>query len=154
MLLHRSGWSLDRLLRVCVQSLNQVPNAARAAGPTPGRAPEYEAFDRALHLMGALHADGALELVYETLPAPGRPARLVLQVARHALERPETAELVGLLRLVPGRIHHPLVLPAIEHETPDPRESLAVETRSPLGILSTSCRRRWMSRGTMKRPAA
>lgn len=41
MLLYRSGWSLKRLLAICVQRLHQVSNAARAAGPTPGRAPKY-----------------------------------------------------------------------------------------------------------------
>jgi hypothetical protein len=134
MLLYRSGWSLKRLFTICVQSLNQVPNAARAAGPTPGRAPEYEAFSRALDLMGALHAD-VLDVVYETLPAPGQPTRLVLQIEREGLDRPETQELVKLLGLVPGRLHYPLVLPTIEHEEAELRESLAVETRSLLGIL-------------------
>jgi hypothetical protein len=95
MLLYRSGWSLKRLLAICVQSL----------------------------------------LVHETLPAPGQPTRLVLQIEKEGFERPETAELLRLLRLVPGRIHYPLVLPTIEHEQGGLRESLAVDTRSLLGIL-------------------
>jgi hypothetical protein len=66
---------------------------------------------------------------------PGQPTRLVLQIRKEGLERPETAALLSLLRLVPGRIHYPLVLPTIEHETGGLRESLAVETRSRLGIL-------------------
>ena len=106
-----------------------------ASGPTPGRVPEYDDFNRAIDLAGILLADDALDIVYETVPVPGQPTRLVLQIKQDALHRPETAELLSVLRLVPGRIHYPLVLPTIEHEELGLRESLAVETRSLLGIL-------------------
>jgi len=135
MLLYRSGWPLKRLLTVCVQSLNRVPNAARAAGPTPGRAPEFEAFQQALDLLGTLHEEGRIDLVYETLPAPGQPTRLVLQLTSDALHRTETRELLDLLGLQPGRLHYPLVIATVEHEAAGPRESLAVETRSLLAVM-------------------
>ena len=44
MLLGHSGWSAARLLRVCVQRLNDVPNAVSASGPTPERAPDDARF--------------------------------------------------------------------------------------------------------------
>ena len=43
-LLARSGWSIERLLRVCVQRANDLGNAVTASGPTPADAPEFEAF--------------------------------------------------------------------------------------------------------------
>jgi hypothetical protein len=136
MLLYRSGWPLKQLLRICVQSLNGVPNAARGAGPPPGRAPEYEEFARALDLLGTLHGEGVLDVVYETLPAPNQPTRLVLQLREDEPQRPETREFLQLLRLQPGRLHYPLVVPTVEHEAAGLRDFLAVETRSLLGIMS------------------
>jgi hypothetical protein len=41
-LLIRSGWSVDRVLRTSVQELNNVENARRASGPTPSRFSENE----------------------------------------------------------------------------------------------------------------
>jgi hypothetical protein len=44
MLFEQSGWSAERLLLVAVQRMNDLFNAATASGPTPERAPDYEAF--------------------------------------------------------------------------------------------------------------
>ncbi len=49
-LLDNVGWRSDRLLRVCVQQLNQLGNATTAAGPTPAQAPEYVRFAEAARL--------------------------------------------------------------------------------------------------------
>ena len=135
MLLSRSGWPLKRVLRLCVQRLNQVRNAPRAGGPTPGRAPEYKEFARLLTLIGELYEQDAIDLVYETLPMPDRQARVVLQFTADALARPETRELLTLLQLAGGRRHYPLTYYVVEHEQTQDQESLSVETRSLLGIL-------------------
>lgn len=135
MLLSRSGWPLKRILRLCVQRLNQVKNAPRAGGPTPERAPEYKDFARLLTLLGELYEQDAVDLVYEASPAPDRPTRVVLQFATDALERPETRELLTLLQLASGRRHYPLTYYVVEHEQAQDQESLSVETRSLLGIL-------------------
>lgn len=61
--LGQAGWSVERLLLCCVQSVNGVANAVAAAGPTPDYVPEYEAFHRLagiarrLQLANALHVD-------------------------------------------------------------------------------------------------
>ena len=39
LLLGRSGWSVDRVLRLTVQTMNGLDNAASASGPTPSLAP-------------------------------------------------------------------------------------------------------------------
>lgn len=102
-----------------------------------------------LDLLGTLDAEEVIDLVYETLPAPGQPTRLVLQITKDGHQRPETAELLGLLRLTPGRIHYPLVLPTIEHETAGPgSRSRSSPVRS--SGSSTSCRTRSRSRSKMK----
>jgi hypothetical protein len=43
-LLSRSGWSVERVLRTCVQRINEIPNAPTASGPTPDRAPRFQEF--------------------------------------------------------------------------------------------------------------
>lgn len=44
--LANSGWSIERVLKICVQEINGIPNAIDAACPTPEHLPEYEAFHR------------------------------------------------------------------------------------------------------------
>jgi hypothetical protein len=44
LLLSQSGWSIERLLRICVKRMNGIPNAITASGPTPSSPPTYEAF--------------------------------------------------------------------------------------------------------------
>lgn len=40
----QTGWSVDRLLLLCVQRINDVPNAPTATGPTPPSPPDHERF--------------------------------------------------------------------------------------------------------------
>jgi len=72
-LLTRSGWRVDRVLRLTVQGMNGLDNAASASGPTPASAPHYEALTRVTRLLRALQRDGLLELGYETLSEPITP---------------------------------------------------------------------------------
>ncbi len=60
--LERSGWSIDRLLRVMVQKMNTVDNASGASGPTPTGAPQYEAFIEMAGLFRDLQLNGMLRL--------------------------------------------------------------------------------------------
>ena len=134
-LLHQSGWNVRRLFRLCVQRLGDVPNAPRASGPTPEEAPEYKEFARVLELLRQLERKDALKLGYESYPPDdGRP-RPVLQVSPRALQYRETQELLQILRLTPGGTHYPLVYPVARHALPGNGDSLAVETRSLLGML-------------------
>lgn len=41
-----SGWSIERVLDICVQKVNRIENAPSASGPTPDYVPEYEEFAR------------------------------------------------------------------------------------------------------------
>jgi len=44
LLLNSSGWNTSRLMRCCVQRMNNVKNAPNASGPTPPVPPVYEEF--------------------------------------------------------------------------------------------------------------
>jgi len=65
-LLLRSGWSVDRVLRMTVQRMNGLDNASSASGPTPNKAPRYERFARVCALFRTLQLLGHLELGYES----------------------------------------------------------------------------------------
>lgn len=54
LLLQRSGWRLDRIMQLCVQSINGVDNATRASGPTPPDVPPYKDFQRVCELIQTL----------------------------------------------------------------------------------------------------
>ena len=66
MLLYNSGWTLKRIFRLTIQSINGIPNAKRASGPTPENAPEFEQFDEVVELMRNLESRDLLDFVFET----------------------------------------------------------------------------------------
>ena len=135
MLLYKSGWSLKRILRLCVQRLNDVENAVRASGPTPEKIPEYQEFAKAIDLMRDLQQRKTLDLVYETFPSGERPPRIVLLITEKAWQRSETHQLAEVLGLAKNRKHYPVSYPMIEHKGKKDLELLIVEPRSLLGIL-------------------
>ncbi len=65
-LLQRSGWSLARVLRLTVQQINGIDNAARASGPTPGTEPRWRIFDGLVNDLRALQVRGEVALGYES----------------------------------------------------------------------------------------
>ncbi len=65
-MLSRSGWRIDRVLRLTVENINGLDNASAASGPTPDRAPRYESFARVCELFRSLQQSGKLEMGYES----------------------------------------------------------------------------------------
>ena len=66
-LLIRSGWSIDRVLRMTVQDLNGIENARRSSGPTPATISQDE-YERFLEVVGALRklqVDNRIRIGYE-----------------------------------------------------------------------------------------
>ncbi len=64
LLLANSGWSIERLLRLTVQSINGIPNAPSASGPTPKVAPTFEEFQSIATLFRDLQNTGTMQLAY------------------------------------------------------------------------------------------
>jgi hypothetical protein len=76
-LLARSGWSIERLLRCCVQQINGLGNAPSCAGPTPTLAPDTTAFRALAKALRELQVEGMLgsllDGVDDTVASPGLP---------------------------------------------------------------------------------
>jgi hypothetical protein len=93
-LLDTSGWSIERGLRVLVEQINGVKNAAGANGPTPERAPEYAEFQRLAGLFRELELRG---MFFSERMEDG----VMLRFDPQARSLPEYQELIDLLGLDP-----------------------------------------------------
>jgi len=65
LLLYHSGWSIERIFRVCLQSINGVKNAPSASSPTPDHVPEYEEFREVVKLLRELQLRRVLDMVQQ-----------------------------------------------------------------------------------------
>lgn len=105
-LLNRSGWSIDRLLRITVQRMNGLDNASGASGPTPAKAPNFEEFIGATRALRELQQRRAVVIGTETsttvlgaaLPAEALTAADVLAAASAGHRFEETDEGAVVLR--------------------------------------------------------
>ena len=62
-LLSQSGWSIERLLMCCVDSINSIANAPVASGPTPSRIPDNSRFRQVAELLRELQISGSLHFL-------------------------------------------------------------------------------------------
>lgn len=107
LLLYHSGWSVERIFRVCLQSVNGVKNAPSASGPTPSYVPKYKRFREVARLLRQLQLQGILNIGHTTSEDPNNPI-VEIRIADKALDSEEVKQLFGLLCLEYGRSHFPL----------------------------------------------
>lgn len=136
LILTQSGWSVERVVKVCVERVNGLDNASNASGPTPSREPRYERFKEMAEILRELQVTDALELgaAAGRVGADGKPktsSDLVLRLKpqqEHAARVTRLQELLGVkfvdneLRLTNDFLNRP-------------ENGLAVRTRSMMGIL-------------------
>jgi hypothetical protein len=132
MLLYNSGWTLKRIFRLTIQSINGIPNAKRASGPTPENAPEFEQFDEVIELMRNLESRDLLDFVFETYT--NRTA-IALNLQPQAWNTPEANRLAHLLGIQPGESHYEVEYRNIQPEQKNLKRTIMLETRSLLGVL-------------------
>lgn len=129
-LLSQSGWSIERVLRICAQRMNELDNAPSASGPTPAFAPAFEEFRRAVSLMRDLQVSGGLRALLE-LSDEGMELGFRFSPSASDLQKAKARELRGLL----GVSESTKVLYVRDGWVVQERERLAVQTRSMLGVL-------------------
>ena len=128
LLLSRSGWSLERLLRLTVNRMNNIGNAPEASGPTPREAPEFEDFLRVAELMRTLQKQRLVTLGYIKL---GDETSIGLRFEPESLQTPEVRTLSALLGIDPTQ-----QLINLDTRTRGRRsDAIGFELRSLAGIL-------------------
>ena len=128
LLLFHSGWSVERILRVCVQRLNGVPNAPSASGPTPAEAPDFHAFLRLARQLRALQLKGQLDLAAAGEEDPGALLLLVDAAAEGGDELKAVRESLG----APADARRFVLRPGVGRGE---EGRLTIQTRSLLGSL-------------------
>ncbi len=106
LLLYHSGWSVERIFRVCLQSINGVRNAPGASGPTPDYVPKYKKFREVVSLFRKLQLKRVLDMGQTPSEDPNNPI-VEIRIDEDALEYEEVKQLCDLLVLERGT-HFPL----------------------------------------------
>ncbi len=127
-LLARTGWSLERVLRVCLQRMGPLKNAPSASGPTPNRVPEYRAFLKAAGLIQTLNTHQGVEV---SLGRDGSSPGMVVVFNERGMGLPERKQLLKLL----GLPEHAEQIFFTSGASPVGKHYLTVETRSLIGIM-------------------
>lgn len=89
-LLPQAGWSVERVLRLGVQRIAEVPNAPGASGPTPSYAPVFEEFQDLACALRKLQVEGRLGVRVDEIEVPAagdQTARPELEFRLTARER-------------------------------------------------------------------
>jgi hypothetical protein len=129
-LLYNSGWSVERIFRICLQSINNVPNAPTASGPTPDFAPNYEHFREVARLLRQLQIQGVVDMGHTPSKDPNNPI-VKIRIDDQALESSAVKRLCELLGLEHGRTDYPLTTEA----GAGGKDRIAIVPRSLMGSL-------------------
>ena len=128
LLLDSSGWRTERVLRLCVEKLNNLDNAARASGPTPLIGADTSAFMRAISLISAFLESGDLRFYQK----PSEENQNVVAVfSESSRSTPEYRELTQLLEIEPGLDEYALAANAVNNDG----ATISFATRSFMGVL-------------------
>lgn len=131
MLLHTSGWKIDRILRTTVQRINNLRNAQSASGPTPKMEPVYEGFLELVKILRKLELADEMRIVTEKDPATNKIYFFML-FDESAKESADLQRVWELLDLAPGTFRVRMVpYHGKEHGPND----MTIDTRSPLSTL-------------------
>lgn len=94
-LLSRSGWRMERIMRLTLNSINDLDNAAAASGPTPAFAPDTSDFEKLLSVIEKV-GHGQFVLGYTII---NDQKVLALDARMEMLERPEMQDFTKILKV-------------------------------------------------------
>lgn len=137
MLFSQTGWSVERLLLLCVQRINDVENAASATGPTPSTKPSFEAFRDLAARLRRLSIAGRFGMNWDFGEDPSVQSAYHMKFWLKPPEDPsdplaaDVAAVREALRIDPGLDEYPLT-PFPHNRRPD---EVGMRGRSLLGVL-------------------
>ncbi|MBT6662939.1 MAG: hypothetical protein HN885_01595 [Nitrospina sp.] len=126
-LLFHSGWSIERVFKVCLQRMDKLKNAPSASGPTPKIAPKTNKFFKAAKLLHEIQTQGGLEVTYRIFD--GEP-QLVIYISNSFKNSPPANQFARLLNTNLGKMSYVFSSPSIKDN-----ESIDIVTRSLLGVM-------------------
>jgi len=126
-LLFHSGWSIERVFKVCLQRIDKLKNAPGASGPTPKIAPKTGKFFKAVKFLRQLQSQGALDLVYRV--SDGEP-QLVIQISEAFKNSQSANQFSRLINAAIGQTSYVFGAPSIKA-----KQSIEIVTRSLLGVM-------------------
>lgn len=96
LLLTRSGWSIERLLRLTANKINGINNASEASGPTPTFAPSYKEFKALANIFYQLQQKNIVSFGYQS---QGDRDNLALIIREKFIESEDVKRLLAALNL-------------------------------------------------------
>lgn len=139
MALTNSGWSIERVLDICVQEINGVYNAVSAAGPTPEFVPEYKEFEYLAHNLRILQNANLLiagedpnfdPLAHESLIDPSKD--FFMKIIRGRGYEQTIKEVLDTMHLTPDSELYMFTTNMLK---PDSPTRIKIKTRTFLGVL-------------------
>jgi len=100
-LLYHSGWSVERIFRICLQSINNLKNAPSASGPTPDYVPKYKRFREVVDILRRLQLQGVLDMGHVRSDDPNSP-QIEIRISHDVLDSEQVRRLLDLLGLGRG----------------------------------------------------
>ncbi len=131
LLLNSSGWSIDRILRCCVQRLNDLNNAPTASGPTPSTVPEYKEFRELMNIFHEIEKRDGIGVVVVKNQETGR-REIVFEIDPKVATREQLDRIWKLLDVEPGTLRLRFAPYHGEERAPD---EVMIQTRSPISLL-------------------
>jgi hypothetical protein len=129
LLLYHSGWSIERIFRVCLQSINGLQNAPNASGPTPDRVPLYKEFLEVTKILRDLQVKRAIDMGQTVTDS--NESVVELRITQEDVDSQQVTRLCELLRLEKGRNSFGLATGVSKSG----RDLVAVTTRSLMASL-------------------
>ena len=128
LLLANSGWSIERIFRLCFQRMNNLKNAPGASGPTPSIAPDFKEFVTTLKYLRKLQVQDAINLSYQE--ENGAP-QLILHINEEYKNREEANNFALAANVEQGKTSYVLAFSPASNK----KDHIRVITRSLLGIM-------------------
>ena len=131
LLLINTSWPIDRILRCCVQRLNDLKNAPSASGPTPSYPPEFREFKELVEIFRELEKHDGIDIVVVANPNTERND-IAFELDPKVATPEQLNRIWELLGVDPGTYYMKFVP---YHGKERGRDEVMVQTRSPISVL-------------------